>query len=300
MATRHKNVISYVREPTQDDSGRLAFQYFELCDWDLCTFAENMAAVKRRNPSDNEARFFLHSIVAALEHCHACGVFHFDIKPDNILTRAGVVKVADFGSAFISDDARHRRHHLQHLLQQPQQQQESPTPLSPSTTSDADADADADRDRDSWSPGPAASPPPPPQLPLPLPNPLCSGTEGYLPPEAFCATYGREAASFTYAGCRDVWSLAITIYAIRSGFMPWEDAGGYDERFIAWCEAYERDDSAALANMLTDGGRLDICVEFIELLVRMLHPSPALRLTIAEVQANPWLQKKEIEIQLKS
>ena len=42
-------------------------------------------------------------MVAGLAHCHARGVWHLDIKPDNILVSAdGRAKVTDFGTATLS------------------------------------------------------------------------------------------------------------------------------------------------------------------------------------------------------
>ena len=254
MAAPHPNVIGYIRKPTQDDGGSLAFQYFELCDRDLLSFLD------MGNCTDDDARNFLYSIATALRHCHGHGVFHFDVKPDNILITAdGTLKVADFGSCCVIFSSASSE------SQKPTAPSASPTGSSPTTVS---------------------------EIPAPFPRGahMHSGTAMYMPPEAFGPLYGREEASFTYIGQRDVWSLAIRIYAIRCGYMPWDDASGADFRFTAWCDAYARNDKAALTDMLLESGKLDICEECVDLLVRMLHPSPALRLTMAEVYEEPWLQ----------
>ncbi len=55
---------------------------------------------KKGNLSINEAVDFTMQIASALEHAHAKGIIHRDIKPHNIIiTNEGVLKVTDFGLA---------------------------------------------------------------------------------------------------------------------------------------------------------------------------------------------------------
>ncbi|CAL5048160.1 unnamed protein product [Urochloa decumbens] len=61
-----------------------------------------------RGLAEPSARRVFHQLVSALDYCHSLGVYHRDIKPDNILVDgAGKIKVADFGlSALVDADRR--------------------------------------------------------------------------------------------------------------------------------------------------------------------------------------------------
>nr|ACU57073.1 CBL-interacting protein kinase 25 [Oryza sativa Japonica Group] len=74
----------------------------------------------RRGPSggaaglrEHEARRFFQQLVSAVAYCHSRGVFHRDIKLDNLLVdEQGNLKVADFGLSALADMER-REAHLQ-------------------------------------------------------------------------------------------------------------------------------------------------------------------------------------------
>ncbi|GER25481.1 CBL-interacting protein kinase 7 [Striga asiatica] len=60
----------------------------------------------RRLPEPAARRYF-HQVVSALRFCHRNGVFHRDIKPQNLLLdRNGLLKVTDFGLSALFDQKR--------------------------------------------------------------------------------------------------------------------------------------------------------------------------------------------------
>ncbi|CAL5042439.1 unnamed protein product [Urochloa decumbens] len=57
-----------------------------------------------RGLAEPSARRVFHQLVSALDYCHSLGVYHRDVKPDNILVDgAGKIKVADFGLSALAD-----------------------------------------------------------------------------------------------------------------------------------------------------------------------------------------------------
>lgn len=92
----HPNVISYVSQPYRDDVGYV-FQPFELCECDLMTFVEQYQTIV----SEHMLRPIFKQVLDGLKHCHAHGVYHLDIKPENILKKKSCFKLADFGSSKI-------------------------------------------------------------------------------------------------------------------------------------------------------------------------------------------------------
>ena len=76
-------------------SSTAAYLPLELCEADLLAFVETCGPV----PEPLAATLFAH-VVSGLRHCHALGLHHGDVKPENVLMGFdGVPRVADFGSA---------------------------------------------------------------------------------------------------------------------------------------------------------------------------------------------------------
>ena len=81
-------------------TGRQLCQALELCDGDVLSLVEQCGG----RLTECVARNVFRQVVAGLRHCHARGVWHMDVKPDNMLLKGGCVKLADFGAAVISSD----------------------------------------------------------------------------------------------------------------------------------------------------------------------------------------------------
>jgi serine/threonine protein kinase len=89
----HLNLVSVYDAGDEDGVPYIVMEYVE---------GETLAALMRRTGplAPDHAVEILLQVCAGLEHAHAAGLNHRDIKPQNLLMRHdGVVKIADFGIA---------------------------------------------------------------------------------------------------------------------------------------------------------------------------------------------------------
>ena len=92
-------------EDSDPDSGiSIPFIVMELIDGDTLS-----ALLRRDGPmSPDQAVSLTSRVLEALEHSHAAGIIHRDIKPGNVMvTSTGAVKVMDFGIARAVDETSH-------------------------------------------------------------------------------------------------------------------------------------------------------------------------------------------------
>jgi eukaryotic-like serine/threonine-protein kinase len=92
----HPNVVSIFDSATDDDALLIVMEYVE---------GESLKDQLRRGPlAPERAMGILSQIGAALDHAHAAGVIHRDVKPSNVLIAGdGTAKLADLGIATAVD-----------------------------------------------------------------------------------------------------------------------------------------------------------------------------------------------------
>ena len=89
----HRNIVD-LKDCVQED-GRL-YLVFEFLDKDLKKYMESCSGML----STALVKSYLFQLCRGLAFCHARGVMHRDLKPQNLLvTRDGILKIADFGLA---------------------------------------------------------------------------------------------------------------------------------------------------------------------------------------------------------
>ncbi len=89
----HENIVRVIDFGVVENCYQMVMEFVE---------GESLSDVLERwRPVDMEAALgIVHQICRGLEHAHSKGIVHRDIKPGNVmLTRAGAVKIADFGLA---------------------------------------------------------------------------------------------------------------------------------------------------------------------------------------------------------
>ena len=77
---------------------------FEFVAGDLGKVLDSLATDPQRRPGlpEDEVRSITRQLVSGMAACHAKGILHRDLKPDNLLiTAAGTIKIADLGLGII-------------------------------------------------------------------------------------------------------------------------------------------------------------------------------------------------------
>jgi len=95
----HPNLVSVFDTTTDEEGVLIVMEYVD---------GEPLSRMLRRGPlRPEEVRHMVLDLGDALDHAHAHGIVHRDVKPGNVLIRAdGVTKLADLGIAIASDVSR--------------------------------------------------------------------------------------------------------------------------------------------------------------------------------------------------
>ncbi|KAL9128675.1 MAG: hypothetical protein Q9217_002703 [Psora testacea] len=101
-----------------------------------------------------------------------------------------------------------------------------------------------------------------------------AGSPAFLPPELCVAKHGDISGK-----AADIWSMGITLYCLRFGQIPFEQAG-----VLQLYESIKRDE----VDLDTKG---EIGENFKDLMHRLLEKDPAKRIKMPELREHPWVTK---------
>ncbi|HEY5468321.1 MAG TPA: serine/threonine-protein kinase [Coriobacteriia bacterium] len=95
----HPNIVTVYEWDTDDDEAFLIMEHVDGAS--LAELLDHYSPL-----SADEAAAVISQVADAVAYAHENGVLHLDLKPENVLvTRAGLVKVADFGVAALTNAA---------------------------------------------------------------------------------------------------------------------------------------------------------------------------------------------------
>nr|XP_057946246.1 MAPK/MAK/MRK overlapping kinase-like isoform X3 [Doryrhamphus excisus] len=89
----HANIIQLHDLVFDKESGTVSL----ICELMEMNIYELIKARQTPLP-DQTVRHYMYQLCKSLDHMHSCGIFHRDVKPENILIKHNVLKLGDFGS----------------------------------------------------------------------------------------------------------------------------------------------------------------------------------------------------------
>jgi len=89
----HPNIIKLSEVLYDEPTGRLAL-VFELMDMNLYEAIKG----RRHYLPEKQVKLYTYEMLKALDHMHRNGIFHRDVKPENLLLQDDEIKLADLGS----------------------------------------------------------------------------------------------------------------------------------------------------------------------------------------------------------
>lgn len=101
-----------------------------------------------------------------------------------------------------------------------------------------------------------------------------AGSPAFLPPELCVAKHGDISGK-----AADIWSMGVTLYCLRFGRIPFEQAG-----MLQLYESIKKDD-------IDLGSREDCEEEFKDLMHKLLEKDPHKRIKMRELREHSWVTK---------
>ncbi|KAE8454415.1 hypothetical protein EG329_000037 [Mollisiaceae sp. DMI_Dod_QoI] len=98
MASAHPNVVSMLNILDTSDCTYVLMDFYPEGD-----LFDNIVEKGAYVGNDSSIRTAFLQILDAVEHCHQLGIYHRDIRPENILVNGGTLALADFGHATTND-----------------------------------------------------------------------------------------------------------------------------------------------------------------------------------------------------
>ncbi|XP_076802266.1 MAPK/MAK/MRK overlapping kinase-like isoform X4 [Clavelina lepadiformis] len=89
----HANIIGLHEIIYDKKTGTVAL-ICELMDMNIYELIRG----RRHYVPEPKVKNYMYQLLKSLDHMHRCGIFHRDVKPENILIKDDVLKLADFGS----------------------------------------------------------------------------------------------------------------------------------------------------------------------------------------------------------
>ncbi|XP_055010914.1 MAPK/MAK/MRK overlapping kinase isoform X2 [Boleophthalmus pectinirostris] len=89
----HANIIQLHELIYDKETGTVSL-ICELMEMNIYEYIQG-----RKSPlPEHTVKHYMYQLCKSLEHMHSCGIFHRDVKPENILIKQNVLKLGDFGS----------------------------------------------------------------------------------------------------------------------------------------------------------------------------------------------------------
>ncbi|WUR03567.1 death-associated protein kinase 2 [Vairimorpha necatrix] len=98
----HKNIIKFYGYVEDEDDGYFKLEYVNGYDLNRIINESKTNKIEKYISKEKIINYIV-QVIDGLEFLHSKGVYHCDVKPENILIYKDSVKIVDFGSSIISD-----------------------------------------------------------------------------------------------------------------------------------------------------------------------------------------------------